>query len=157
VVSNADFDDFLLGTCWGAFPFHTGMPDPGAPGPGDTCDHSGGRIAYNPETQIFFAGTQDFRVGDSTTLFIRAEYTYTSDLFTDGDTDPLTLFDGVDIVNLRLGLIFENMDAELTLWGRNITDEAYYGGSFDPPLQDGKLNYYPQEPSTYGVTFRKNF
>ena len=157
VRSNADFDDFILGTCWTAFPFHTGMPDPGPVGALGTCDHSGGRIAYNPENQVFVAATKDFRLGDSTTLFIRGEYTYASDLFTDGDTDPLTFVDGYDIVNLRLGLIFENMDAELTVWGRNITDEAYYGGSFDPPLQDGKNNYYPQEPVTWGVTFRKHF
>ena len=85
------------------------------------------------------------------------EYSYASDRFTDGDTDPFTFVDSVDIANLRLGVIFENIDAELTLWGRNITDEAFYGGSFDPPLQDGKLNYYPQEPRTYGVTFRKLF
>jgi outer membrane receptor protein involved in Fe transport len=157
VRSNADFDDFILGTCWTAFPFHTGMPDPGTLGPLGTCDHSGGRVAYNPENQVFVAATKDFRLGNSTTLFIRGEYSYGSDLFTDGDTDPLTLVDGYDIVNLRLGLIFENMDAELTFWGRNITDEAYYGGSFDPPLQAGKNNYYPQEPVTWGVTFRKNF
>ncbi len=157
VRSNADFDDFILGTCWTAFPFHTGMPDPGAPGPLGPCDQSGGRIASNPENQVFVAAPKDFRLGDSTTLFIRGEYSYGSDLFTDGDTDPLTFVDGYDIVNLRLGLIFENMDAELTLWGRNITDEAYYGGSFDPPLQDGKNNYYPQEPVTWGVTFRKHF
>jgi len=157
VRSNADFDDFILGTCWTAFPFHTGMPDPGTVGPLGTCDHSGGRVAYNPENQVFVAATKDFQLGDSTTLFIRGEYSYGSDLFTDGDTDPLTLVDGYDIVNLRLGLIFENMDAELTLWGRNITDEAYYGGSFDAPLQLGKNNYYPQEPVTWGVTFRKHF
>jgi len=157
VRSNADYDDFILGTCWTAFPFHTGMPDPGTVGPLGTCDHSGGRVAYNPENQVFVAATKDFRLGDSTTLFIRGEYSYGSDLFTDGDTDPLTLVDGYDIVNLRLGLIFENMDAELTLWGRNITDEAYYGGSFDAPLQLGKNNYYPQEPVTWGVTFRKHF
>jgi len=49
------------------------------------------------------------------------------------------------------------MDAELTLWGRNVADETYFTSTFDPPLQPGKLNYYAQEPATYGVTFRKNF
>ena len=49
------------------------------------------------------------------------------------------------------------MDANLTLWGRNITDERYYFGSFDAPAQDGRMNSYPGEPATWGVTFRKNF
>ena len=157
VRSNADYEDFLLGTCWDAFPFHTGMPDPGPPGPPSFCDRSGDRAAYNPEDQVFVAATKDFRLGGSTTLFIRGEYTYASDLITDGDADPLGLTGSESLVNLRLGLIFENMDAELTLWGRNVTDETYFTSTFDPPLQPGKLNYYPQEPATYGATFRKRF
>jgi len=157
VRSIADYEVFVLGTCWDAFPFHPGMPDPGPAGPLGTCDRSGDRAAYNPENQYFVAATKDFRVGSSTTLFIRGEYTYTSDLLTDGDADPLGLSDSLEILNLRLGLIFENMDAELTLWGRNVTDEAFFASTFDAPLQDGKLNYYAQEPATWGVTFRKNF
>ncbi len=157
VRSNADYEDFLLGTCWDAFPFHTGMPDPGPPGPPGFCDRSSDRAAYNPEDQVFVAATKDFRLGDATTLFIRGEYTYASDLITDGDADPLGLTGSESLVNLRLGLIFENMDAELTLWGRNVTDETYFTSTFDPPLQDGKLNYYAQEPATYGATFRKRF
>ncbi len=157
VRSIADYEDFVLGTCWDAFPFHTGMPDPGPAGPLGTCDRSGDRAAYNPENQIFVAATKDFRLGSSTTLFIRGEYTYASDLLTDGDSEPLGLADSLSILNLRLGLIFENMDAELTLWGRNVTDEAFFTSTFDPPLQAGKLNYYAQEPVTYGATFRKRF
>ncbi len=157
VRSIADYEDFILGTCWDAFPFHTGMPDPGPAGSLGTCDRSGDRAAYNPENQYFVAATKDFRLGGSTTLFIRGEYIYTSDLLTDGDSDPLGLADSLNILNLRLGFIFENMDAELTLWGRNVTDENFFASTFDPPLQAGKLNYYAQEPATYGVTFRKNF
>ena len=40
---------------------------------------------------------------------------------------------------------------------RNITDERYYEGSFDASIQVGRMNAYPAEPETYGVTFRKNF
>ncbi len=157
VRSNADYDDFILGTCWTAFPFHTGMPDPGPVGPLGTCDHSGGRIAYNAENQVFLAATKDFRLGNSTKLFIRGEYTYSSDRFTDGDADPLGFIGSQDLVNLRVGLDFENMDAQLTLWGRNITDETNFTSTFDAPVQDGKLNYYAREPATYGLTFRKKF
>jgi hypothetical protein len=45
----------------------------------------------------------------------------------------------------------------LTLWGRNVTDERWYHGSFDAPAQEGHMNSYPAEPSSFGVTFRKGF
>ena len=89
-------------------------------------------------------------------MFVRAEYSYYSEQFTDGDLDPLTFQDDVSLVNLRIGFNFDAWNSSLTLWGRNITDERYYHGSFDRPIQLG-INSYPSEPATYGITFRKNF
>ncbi|MFQ6004271.1 MAG: TonB-dependent receptor [Woeseia sp.] len=165
--SNADYDSFESGTCWDATPFHTGQPDPGVqpPAPGtipsiladERCSRTGGRIAYNPEDRFFLGLTKDFQVSGSTTLFVRGEYSYASDLFTDGDIDPFTIQDNLDLYNLRLGLRFENADAEVALWGRNLGDERYYAGSFDAPVQDGRMNSYPAEPRTWGLTFRKQF
>ena len=65
--------------------------------------------------------------------------------------------DDFEIVNARFGLMFYDWNADLTFWGRNITDERYHVGSFDAPIQVGRMNAYPAEPSTFGVTFRKGF
>ncbi len=100
--------------------------------------------------------TQDFPLGTNN-LFARIEYSYFSDQFTDGDLDPFTSQDALGLLNARIGIDFTEMDANLTLWGRNITDERYYFGSFDAPAQDGRMNSYPGQPATWGVTFRKNF
>ena len=91
------------------------------------------------------------------TLYFRGEYNYYSERFTDGDVDPFTLQESLDLVNLRVGYVWTDFDAELTLWGRNVTDERWYAGSFDAPAQEGHMNSYPQPPATYGLTFRKNF
>ena len=77
--------------------------------------------------------------------------------FTDGDLDPLTQQDSLDIFNLRMGLDIDSWNSTLTVWGRNISDERWYSGSFDAPIQLGRMNSYPQDPATYGVTFIKNF
>ncbi len=160
--AEAEYDSFIFGTCWDATPFHTGQPDPGLP-PAfnplvslERCDRTGDPLAYNPEDRAFLAVTQDFTVGNNN-LFARIEATYASDQFTDGDLDPLTAQDSLTLINARIGMDFENLNANLTLWGRNITDERYYFGSFDAPAQDGRMNSYPGEPATYGVTFRMNF
>jgi outer membrane receptor protein involved in Fe transport len=91
-------------------------------------------------------------------MFIRAEYSHQSDFLTDGDNDPLTRQDSFGILNVRLGVNIDSWNSSITLWGRNVTDERYFTGSYDPPLLDtGRTNSYPSEPATYGITFRKNW
>ena len=136
------------------------MPDPGGTGDvnDEVCDRTGGRVAYNPENRFFFGITKDFPMGGTKTAFVRGEYSYASDLLTDGDLDPFTLQDSLNLYNLRLGLRWgNNEDSELVAWGRNLGDERYYAGSFDAPVQPGRMNSYPAEPRTYGLTYRRNF
>jgi len=156
--SEGDYKTFAGGTCQDASVFHTLMPDPGSGGDptAEVCDRSGDPIPYNPEDRTFVAVTQNFDIGTNTNMYVRAEYSYYSEQFTDGDLDPLTRQDDVSILNLRVGMNFDDWNSSLTLWGRNITDERYYHGSFDRPIQLG-INSYPSEPSTFGLTFRKNF
>jgi outer membrane receptor protein involved in Fe transport len=166
--SNADFESFENGTCWDATPFHTGVDDPGLQPPDPTappslltserCSRTGDRMAYNPEDRFFVGLTQEFELGSSGVAIARIDYTYASDLFTDGDVDPLTLQPSLNLINARLGFRWGSDEGnELTLWGRNLGDERYFAGSFDPPVQVGRMNSYPSEPRTWGVTYRKHF
>ncbi len=154
----AEFDDFANGTCWVATPFHTGQADPGQTDPNvPVCDRSGDRLPSTPEHNVFLATNLYFPLTGSTNLFIRPEINYYSDIMTDGNNEPLKLKSAYEVYNLRVGLEFVDWDASVTLWGRNLADEADYETVFDVPIQDGKLNAYPREPRTWGVTFRKNF
>ncbi len=160
--NEGEYKSFVNGTCRDAFQFQTQMPDPGLAGglnpilDEERCDRSGDPLPYNPEDQFFVSLTQDIEVGDDIVYF-RGEFSHFSKQFTDGDDDPFTEQDAVDLVNLRIGYIFTDWNAELTLWARNITDERYFHGSFDPPAQAGRINSYPAEPSSVGITFRKGF
>ncbi len=172
--SVADFDEFELGNCWEATPFRFGIPDPGGQvfdengdlqpiGPGDdpfspdVCDRSGGRIGTNPEDFFALSARQDFRLSDTIAGFGLLEYSYTGDMILDQANEPLSEQDSYDLVNLRIGLLFENWDMELTAWGRNIFDEEYNGTAFPVTVQEGKQNAYRREPATWGLTLRKNF
>lgn len=157
-----DYASFEQGTCWDTFPFHTGIDDPGLPSglsaiAPEVCNKTGNPVAYNPEDRLFLAVQQDFNLSSSTLMFIRAEYSTSSDQFTDGDLDPFTVQDDFDVINARVGFLFDDINASLTFWGRNIGDERYSNGSFDAPIQVGRMNLYPAEPATYGATFRKDF
>ena len=61
------------------------------------------------------------------------------------------------LLNLRAGVDILDWNATVTVWGRNVTDERWYHGSFDAPAQTGRMNSYPAEPATYGVTFSKRW
>jgi outer membrane receptor protein involved in Fe transport len=154
--NQGEYIEFIRGVCWAATPFQTQQPDPGDNGDG-SCDRTGRALPYNPEDRFMVALNQDFRMGNNN-MFFRAEYAYASATMTDGDTDPLTEQDAFGILNLRLGLDIDEWNSTVSVWGRNVLDERYYNGSFDPPLLDrGSMNSYPSEPATWGVTFRKNW
>ena len=182
--SIADFDEFERGNCWGITPFQNGTPDPGGrydsgqvdangdtifvplgdpsiadalnPGPA-FCDRTGGRIGTNPEDFLALSVKQEFSINESITGFLRGEFIYNGDMVLDQSNEPLSEQDAYNLVNLRAGLYFESIDAELTLWGRNIFDEEYNGTSFPGVLQDGKQIAYRREPATFGLTFRKDW
>ena len=154
--NEGEYKSFVRGVCWDATPFHTNSVDPGDNGDG-SCNRSGMSIPYNPENRFQVSLNQDFPMGNNN-LFFRIEYAYASETKTDGDNDPFTLQDDFAIVNLRVGVDIESWNSTITLWGRNVTDERYYNGSYDPPLLDrGRMNSYPSEIATYGVSFRKNW
>jgi len=161
--NEADYKSFLAGTCWDTYTFHTGIDDPGLPQGFNSsldleiCDKSGNPLAYNPENRFFLAVQQDLVLSNNMSMYARVEYSSTSEQFTDGDLDPFTIEDGFEIVNARVGFNFESSNSSLTLWGRNITDERYYVGSFDAPIQVGRMNAYPAEPATWGISYHKNF
>lgn len=169
----ADFDEFPGGNCWATTPFRLGRADPGGQvydengdlqptdpsnqfSP-DVCDRSGGRLGTNPEDFFTFGARQDYRLGDSISGFVLAEYSYTSDMVLNQNNDPLTEQGSYDLVNLRLAMLFENWDLEVTAWARNLLDEEYNGTSFPGVLQAGKENAYRREPRTYGLTIRMDF
>ena len=162
------YDSFVEGVGWDAWVYQYGLwetppqGDPGCPGAPtlplpETCSRTGDKLPYNPEDRLFLAFTQEFNVTSSMTGFFRLEYSYGTEQTTDGDNDPLTLSDGYEIVNARLGFDFDNINSTLTFWGRNITDERFYYGSFDIPFSFDKTMSYPSEPATWGVTFSKRW
>ncbi|NOR36407.1 MAG: TonB-dependent receptor [Woeseiaceae bacterium] len=166
-LNEGEYTSFDNGTGWDTHVFHSGEfdcpPVPLPPPPFNasdrptSCSRTGDPIPYNPEDRFFLALTQDIDLSSNTSAFARFEYTYASDQFTDGDLDPFTHQDSVEMINVRFGLNVDSWNSSFTLWGRNITDERWYHGSFDVPVAGDKMLSYPSEPATFGLTFRKHF
>ncbi|KAA1188167.1 TonB-dependent receptor [Pseudohalioglobus sediminis] len=154
--NHGEYADFDNGPCWTGTPWHTDQPDPGLNEDG-SCDRSGGDISTNPENVLVLTANRDFGITDAIDGFIYAEYIYTDERMTDVNNDPVKYDDAFHTLNLRAGLRFERHAAQLTLWGRNLTDEESTDTIADAPAQDGRFVGYYKEPLTWGVTLRKDF
>lgn len=166
VRSVADFDDFDQANCWIAYTFHTGIEDPGRVNPGNPftgtppdqfCDRGGDRVSFNPEDFFVLTATQAFELKEHIDGFARIEWSWIGDQMMDANNDPYKLQGSYDLLGLSAGLTFNQWNTEVSLWGRNITDERYYNVVFDVPIQDGRLNAYPGEPRTYGLRLKVSF
>jgi len=155
--NHAEYSDFENGPCWVGTPWHTGIPDPSLNADGVTCDRSGDDVSSNPENVLVLTANQDFNLSSTLTGFIYGEYIYTDSRMTDLNNDPEKEDGSFALVNLRAGLRFEQWDAELTLWARNVFDEEYVTTIGDNVVQDGNFIAYPSEPMTWGITAKKNF
>ncbi len=161
------YDSFEDGTAWDTWVVQEGLwldPPQGDPGCDQltsplpqSCPRTGDPIAYNPEDRAFVSIRQDFELGANTSLYALLEYTYASSQFTDGDLDPFSEQSSVSMLNARLGINIDSLNTSVTLWGRNVTDERWYHGSFDVPVAEDKMLSYPSEPATYGLTLRTYF
>lgn len=158
--NHGEYAEFENGPCWTGQPWHTGQPDPGdaePDNPDNACDRSGGDLASNPENVVVVTGNQDFQLSDGISGFLYAEYTWVDERMTDVNNDPEKYDGSYALLNMRAGIRLEDWDAAITLWGRNLTDEEYTGTIADSPAQTGRYNAYYNEPSTWGITVRKDF
>jgi outer membrane receptor protein involved in Fe transport len=153
-----EFRDFENGPCWLPAPFHTGRPDPGDPTGGantTACDRSGDDLDQNPDF-LFLRAKQSFGLTDDLSGHVLAEYSHVGESEV-ASNDPFLRAPSYELLNLRLALRFERSDIDLTVWGRNVLDEQYRMAGFNPVAANGRVVAVPREPTTWGVTLRKNF
>src|SRR3546814_16165408 len=68
-------------------------------------------------------------------------------------SDLLTSVRGYGLLNARATIALENPNLELSIWGRNLTQEKYYSRSFaDLYTTLGPAVSFVGDPRTYGVT-----
>ena len=63
----------------------------------------------------------------------------------------------VNEINASITYILNDEGLELSLWGRNITNDRHIIQIFDTPAQPLSISGYPNQPRTYGATARLRF
>ena len=120
-------------------------------------DLTGDRPAGIPKWSVSTSATVSHDLGKGYAGYLRVEYDYVSKTQLTETTPPNLSTWGQSIVNASVGVTNDAHQIEVTLWGRNLTNDESLISTFPTVAQDGSYSGYPTPPRTYGVTLRKTF
>ncbi|MDB5704124.1 MAG: TonB-dependent receptor [Sphingomonas bacterium] len=120
-------------------------------------DLSGQKPAGIPEWSGSASATLSHVFENGWGAALRGEYDYTSKTQLTETTPPNLSTFGQNTVNASFTIEDTNDQLEVMAWVRNLTNDNYLLATFPTVAQDGSYSGYPNQPRTYGVTFRKSF
>lgn len=126
------------------------------PGVNGVEDLSGRDPSGIHKVSINTSGTYFHDFGNGLEGFVRADYSYEDEVQIVENVPKDIASREVNLLNASAGLRFDN-GFELTIWGRNVTNDNYLLSAFPTVLQAGSFSGYPNPPRTYGLTMRKSF
>lgn len=124
-----------------------------------TCeqDLSGGVSAFTPEWSASLSLEHETDIGNNLYLRTVIDVNYLDDHYTSQDNDPLTEQDAYALTNLTITLGAQDNSWDVSLVGRNITDEEYMTYSNDMPLFAGSQQVAWGREASYAVRGRLKF
>ncbi len=117
-------------------------------------DFSGNNLTRSPKNSYTLSADYGFSLGDSADVSLRMDYLYQDKFFRESSNVDLTTIDSYGLLNARMSVATMNGNWELSLWGKNLTDEEY--DVFRSNLSDfasPTASAVKGAPRTYGVTF----
>jgi len=117
-------------------------------------DLSGQRSAGVPEFSTSLATDYTVPLGDKNRLMFHIDYQHNSP--TQIAQGTVALQREVNLVNTSATLAIDNK-LDLTIWARNLTDEAWVTTIFPGVAQAGTLSGYRNQPRTFGGLVRYRF
>ena len=146
---DAQYDKFTQGACYfGRTPTNAAER---------TCDLSGETLPNAPDWRTNL-GLQYEHALAAGTAFVRTDWGYTSEQNADTGLDPRAQQDAYSMWSARLG--WRNGRYSVTLWGENLTDETVITAAGPQTIFggiDGGMQFFLNEPRTYGVTMDVRF
>ncbi|BFM15593.1 TonB-dependent receptor [Maricurvus nonylphenolicus] len=114
-------------------------------------DAKGDELIHSAELSGNLAATYTLPVADGT-AYARFDYSFKGDHLTVVASDYEQ-----DIENINLKMGWRNDNWNISVWGKNLKDEAYAGVATNPIVFTGSSAYFLAPPRTYGVTARYDF
>jgi len=145
------YDKFDRGPCSVA---ERGDPNSGSCFTNGFQDFSGRKLPGVSDLTIATSGTYRQPIGENFEGFVRGELNYRSSYNPKAALEIIAEQDDSYFLAASAGISNVEQGWDLSVWGRNLTDESTLQGVFDSVGQPGSFNGYPVNPPTYGVTLR---
>jgi iron complex outermembrane recepter protein len=117
--------------------------------------NEGKKLSTTPDYTANLGATLVFPLADGA-LYLRGDYMYMDDHVTNNSNEPEDVaFQDRTAVNAKLG--WRNDNWNLSVWGKNLTDDGYAGLTSQVQRFSGSRAYYLTPPRTYGATLRYDF
>jgi iron complex outermembrane receptor protein len=122
-------------------------------------DCSGFPLVRSPKWSGSFGVTQRFDLANGSSLVANADVAWSDEVWLAPDFHPNQLADAYADVSASITYNFPNDQVNLTLWGRNLTDETIYkgGGGLQHGFVTGFTTSSIAPPRTYGVRLGVRF
>ncbi|MEM5518305.1 TonB-dependent receptor [Henriciella sp. AS95] len=117
-------------------------------------DYSGNRISRTPEHKLTISPSYVYTFANGVDLTLAADYRYASEIFDDNSNQPPEVRDPTHFVDARAILGNFGNGLELSLWGKNLTDERTR--TFQAVFLGANFGAF-SPPRTYGVTLSWNY
>ena len=117
----------------------------------------GDQLPYTADYSGNLGATLVFPLADGG-IYIRGDYIYMDEHSTNGtSSDNLQDkdFDDRELLNARVG--WRNDHWNISVWGKNLTDDDYAAQTLNPQVFNGMEAYFLAPPRTYGATLRYDF
>ncbi|MEM6736908.1 MAG: TonB-dependent receptor [Bacteroidota bacterium] len=119
---------------------------------GQELDFSGRELPYSPEFNGNLNVNYILPLSKKINLESSLDYNYQTDIFFDFANSEAINQEGYGLFNAQLGFTSKNLD--FFMWGKNLTDEAYFSYDFG---SGGLATAVFGLPRTYGATLKAKF
>ena len=99
------------------------------------------------------SGAADFGVH----LVTRLDWSYQSEVFNDALNFPALRQQGFHLLDLGMTYISHDESWEISIFGKNVTDERYINAGFANILLGGWANAQVGRPAEWGISFAYHF
>jgi len=114
--------------------------------------NEGKQLSTTPDYTANLGATLVFPLADGA-LYLRGDYMYMDDHVTNNSNEPDDeVYQDRESLNAKLG--WRNDNWNLSIWGKNLTDDSYAGLTSQVQRFSGSRAYYLTAPRTYGATLR---
>ncbi len=117
-------------------------------------DYSGNRLTRSPRNKVTVSPSYRYELPSGITVTAAADYQYESKIYDDFNNSPVTVREPKNLFDARLIVAGAGNKWDLSLWGKNLTNETYIVHQF--LLLGGRFaTYGPLRTVGATVTFRR--